>query len=57
MNGEFFVWEGGTAQVGPVDLGFRTFVTDSTAIPEPITATLGLMGLGVLGLMTRRRAA
>lgn len=27
------------------------------AVPEPITATLGLMGLGVLGLATRRRAA
>ena len=27
------------------------------AIPEPITATLGLMGLGVIGLATRRRAA
>ena len=26
-------------------------------IPEPITATLGLMGLGVLGMATRRRAA
>jgi len=27
------------------------------AIPEPITATLGLMGLGVLGMATRRRVA
>lgn len=27
------------------------------AIPEPITATLGLMGLGVLGIATRRRVA
>lgn len=27
------------------------------AIPEPLTATLGLMGLGVLGMTTRRRAA
>lgn len=26
-------------------------------IPEPITATLGLMGLGVLGMATRRRMA
>ena len=25
-------------------------------VPEPITATLGLMGLGVLGMATRRRA-
>lgn len=28
-----------------------------SAIPEPITATLGLMGMGVLGLATRRRTA
>lgn len=27
------------------------------AVPEPITAALGLMGLGVLGMATRRRAA
>jgi hypothetical protein len=27
------------------------------AVPEPITATLGLMGLGVLGVATRRRSA
>ena len=27
------------------------------AVPEPITATLGLMGLGVLGMATRRRVA
>jgi len=27
------------------------------AVPEPITATLGLMGLGVLGMATRRRMA
>ena len=26
-------------------------------VPEPITATLGLIGLGVLGMATRRRAA
>lgn len=26
-------------------------------VPEPVTATLGLMGLGVLGMATRRRAA
>jgi hypothetical protein len=30
---------------------------DSQAVPEPITATLGLMGLATLGLATRRRAA
>ena len=28
-----------------------------TGIPEPVTAALGLMGLGVLGMATRRRAA
>ena len=27
------------------------------AIPEPLTATLGLMGLATLGMATRRRAA
>ena len=27
------------------------------AVPEPLTATLGLMGLGVLGMATRRRSA
>jgi len=30
---------------------------NNNAVPEPITATLGLMGLGVLGLATRRRTA
>jgi len=29
---------------------------NNSAVPEPITATLGLMGLGVLGIATRRRA-
>jgi len=29
----------------------------NNTVPEPITATLGLMGLGVLGMATRRRAA
>lgn len=42
-------------------LGFRVAspvgTSVSGAIPEPLTATLGLMGLGVLGLVTRRRAA
>lgn len=31
--------------------------TTGDAVPEPITATLGLMGLGTLGMATRRRAA
>ena len=26
-------------------------------VPEPVTATLGLMGIGVLGMATRRRVA
>jgi len=36
-----------------------TLIEKPTApgVPEPITATLGLMGLGVLGMATRRRAA
>ena len=33
------------------------FVVEGMFIPEPITATLGLMGLGVLGIATRRRVA
>ena len=28
---------------------------NNNAVPEPVTATLGLMGLGVLGMATRRR--
>jgi len=34
-------------------VGVRT--PPNAAVPEPITATLGLMGLGVLGMATRRR--
>ena len=37
------------------DLRFR--ISTPSTVPEPITATLGLMGLGVLGIATRRRAA
>ena len=33
------------------------FVHNDAAVPEPITAALGLMGLGVLGMATRRRVA
>jgi len=33
------------------------FANNNNAVPEPITAALGLMGLGVLGLATRRRVA
>lgn len=32
-------------------------ITSVNVVPEPVTATLGLMGLGVLGLTTRRRVA
>jgi len=55
----------GSAWVRPTD-GSAWFVASNElafnirfnirAIPEPITATLGLMSLGVLGLATRRRA-
>jgi len=38
--------------LGGLTLPFRV-----QTVPEPITATLGLMGLGVLGLATRRRVA
>lgn len=44
--------------------GAGTFVVNldvrhnnDNAVPEPITVTLGLMGLGVLGMATRRRVA
>ena len=30
---------------------------NNNTVPEPITATLGLMGLGVLAMATRRRVA
>ena len=33
------------------------FVAAPSSVPEPITATLGLMGLGVLGMAARRRVA
>ena len=36
-------------------LAFRAIPANG-AVPEPITAALGLMGLGVLGMATRRRA-
>ncbi len=32
MNGNFYAWEGHSANVGPVDLGFRTYMTP---VPEP----------------------
>lgn len=47
---------------GPaMDLGVDNIVVQvpappGGAVPEPVTATLGLMGLGVLGMATRRRA-
>ena len=41
---------------GVARLSALAFGPDNVAIPEPITAALGLMGLGVLGMATRRRA-
>lgn len=35
----------------------RPFLQINMVVPEPITATLSLMGLGVLGMATRRRMA
>lgn len=35
----------------------QEIIDQSNTVPEPITATLGLMGLGVLGAATRRRRA
>lgn len=43
----------GTEGYGIDNLSFAV----AGAVPEPITATLGLMGLGVLGMATRRRVA
>ena len=36
---------------------FSAVISQNTGIPEPVTATLGLMGLGALGMAMRRRAA
>jgi len=36
---------------------FVTLRPTALPVPEPFTATLGLMGLGVLGMATRRRTA
>ena len=49
-----FTWSTGYVTEFNVDF-FRLTITST--IPEPITAVLGLMGLGVLGMATRRRAA
>ena len=46
------VYQGFTQEDDPEPIG-----GNNTGIPEPITATLGLMGLGVLGMATRRRVA
>ena len=50
-----YVTEEDTAGVGSI-YEF-TLSHNEGAVPEPITATLGLMGLGVLGMATRRRVA
>ena len=39
------------------DITNITVTTMQTGVPEPVTAILGLMGLGVLGMATRRRVA
>lgn len=50
---------GGPSDTEHNDLGFRIAslvpVVSNNAVPEPVTAALGLMGLGVLGMATRRR--
>ena len=52
-------WEDGAGGTGTYHITLRgaEFVGDTRAVPEPLTATLGLMGVGVLGMATRRRAA
>ena len=53
----------GNALLQNDDFGGRQFLypeltrEPTTGVPEPLTATLSLMGLGVLGITTRRRAA
>ena len=49
MNGEFYAWDGGSAQVGPVDLGFRTFML----VPEP--STFVLLGIGAISFFLRKK--
>lgn len=56
--------DGGANWTTPYPGGNMTFrvegelgTINNNAVPEPITATLGLMGLGVLGMATRRRVA
>lgn len=62
VNGDstpaFFALTGAGEGRGGPDLIFQTDtsqVFDSAFIPEPLSATLGMMGLGALGLVTRRR--
>lgn len=65
LNAEEFQTQFLVASVGPNSTGqnpgnliITTFNNDpARGVPEPITATLGLMGLGVLGMATRRRTA
>lgn len=47
---------GGTVLLGQQDIVVATRSTDFV-VPEPATATLGLLALGGLGAMTRRRRA
>lgn len=56
------VWDNGDVGTTPLAaqgwfLNQNLTVEGMAVIPEPLTATLGLMGLGVLGVATRRRAA
>jgi hypothetical protein len=42
---------------GAAGWNVQPFVESTPGVPEPLTATLGLMSLGVLGAATRRRSA
>ena len=59
--GSYFFWNVNNWQNG--EFSSARFVVEGdvvrvrNAVPEPITAALGLMGLGVLGMATRRRVA
>lgn len=62
-NGDPFADIGFTALAGSGPITFvamdtdHDYSTNTAANPEPVTAMLALMGLGALGIATRRRAA